>query len=198
MDIIKEAFVVFMTTEQDIPVNDETNSYDWLEWILDSINGQEDTAAIYTPDESQISLYMDDVHCLSVQVDFNDNSFYCTLPENISDEEFDEFKNKKETAELAMLLFSFMNLWEYEVLPSRNGIQYSRITINLTDTEVELSTKEVEVLEGILKRMAEDKGYEYDKIEAKNFEIELRGLVEPLEKEQTIDNEEESSDDEWI
>jgi hypothetical protein len=199
MDIIKEAFVEFMTTEQDIPMTDETNIYDWLEYMMSSINALDDVYTHYNSEETELMLFMHEKHCLSAQIDLEDNTFFCTLPQQQDD--LDNFENKKETAELAMLLFLFMNIWEYEILPLKSSKDFTSIVIALSDTKVELSMDEVKCLEGILQRMAEDKGYIYSKIEAKNFELELRGLIEPLENEQSIDadsSEEESSEDEWI
>lgn len=199
MDIIKEAFVQFMTTEQDIPITDEVNVYDWIEYMVASINALDDVYTHYNSEDSELMLFMHEKHHLSAQIDINDNTFYCTLPQQ--QEDLDKFENKKETAELAMLLFSFMNVWEYEILPLKSSNEYSTIVIALSDTKVELTVEEVKCLEGILERMAQDKGYIYSQIEAKNFEIELRGLIQPLENEQSIEtesSEEDSSEEEWI
>tara|TARA_R110001606_G_scaffold45770_5_gene118396 strand:- start:949 stop:1575 length:627 start_codon:yes stop_codon:yes gene_type:complete len=195
MDLIKEAFILFMTEEQDIPVNDFVTVESWVEFINKEMNLHEHVHATWyasEEDSSQVlgDFFAEDEHALSISVDKQKKVFFCTLmePEQAQDEK---------TGHMALLLFGLMSKWEHEHLPNLAFNKTPTINMFLSQTEIVLTKKEIETIQSILARMAQSEGYDYEEdLIEKSFELELRAKV--LGKTYKHSESEEDSVEEWI
>lgn len=190
MDLIREAFIVFMTEPQRVPLNEDVDMKTWVGWMVDEIDQIEYVSMVPESGYSKMHFFMQDELVLSIAIDEESNSFYCTLDE-------DKEQTRRETGEMAVILFNLMSKWEFEYLPNIGLDQPSYVQIFLSETNINLSTQEYETIENILKKMAKSKSLCYDNdLEEVAFELELRATIKNRSDVQ-LETEEESSE-EWI
>jgi hypothetical protein len=114
----------------------------------------------------------------------------------------------------AMFLINAHTEWETNVgLIEPDKTKYKEISLSISETYIMLQPHQQAVIYDLLEKIAKHYGFDYDQIENKNFELELRGLypldapikVQPQDQLATIEliaegdfEEESSSIDDWL
>ena len=113
-----------------------------------------------------------------------------------------------------MFLINAHTEWETNIgLVEPDETKYKEISLAISETYIMLQPHQQAVVYSILEKISNHYGFQYDLIENKNFEIELRGLypldapikVKPKDQLEKIEffqddhsEEESSSIDDWI
>lgn len=175
-DTMRSIMMHFLTKPQPIDYgkNSTATFEEWKLHCIDYINNIEEYEAYWDQINEAISIFYEHIDILNLRCDAKKNIFW--IESDHTDSEETEIKSR--LGKTAIYLLNATIAWETEQLPKYEIYENKeKISIFLSLTSVTLDDTEKETIIKILKRMAQDKGYVYDKMQNVSFEIELRGEV---------------------
>lgn len=220
--ITKMIFIDFLTQPQYVNIRGENTMKDYTDHMIKFLEETEmysaflDDNILYITEKNEYSNII-----LRVILDSEDLTFHI---ETGSEEGIDVTDDDmlKEVGACALFLLNAHTEWETNVgLIPYDKDKYKEISLPISNTTLILNPKEQTVIYSLLHKIAKAHGFNYDMIENKNFEIEIRGLYpldgpievssmenilesvieyidESEESEDENESEESSSIDEWI
>lgn len=216
-NITKMIFIDFLTQPQYVNIRGENTIQDYINHMISFLEQTEMYSAFF--DEGVLWITEKNTYSniiLRVIIDSEDNTFHI---ETGSDEGIDVTNDEtlKEVGACALYLLNAHTEWETDVgLIPYDTDKYKEISLAISNTTIMLNPEEQSVIYDLLHKIAVAHGFDYDLIENKNFEIEIRGLY-PLDgpiqmetiqdvmqsiveyEEDSQESEEDSSSiDEWI
>lgn len=217
-NLTKMIFIDFLTQKQYINIRGENTIQNYIDHIISFLKETEDydsffeEGTIYITEKNSYTSII-----LRMKIDSEEYSFVIETG-NDAGLDLDNPEELKTVGSCAMFLINAHTEWETNVgLIKPDKTKYKEIALPLSETYLMLQPHQQAVVYQVLKDICNQFGFEYNLIENKNFEIELRGLypldapikVKPQSDFATIeffnneeyseDSEEESSSiDDWI
>ena len=212
--LTKLIFMDFLTQKQFINIRGTNTIQSYIDHVISFLKDTdvydafyEDTILYVTEKDTYTSVI------LRVNINETEKSFQVETG-NDSGIDIQNPEELKVVGRCAMFLINAHTEWETNVgLVKPDKSKYKEITLPISETYIMLQPHQQAVIYSILETIAKHYGFEYDLIENKNFDLELRGLypldapikVKPQDQLATIqlieedDFEEESSSiDDWI
>lgn len=179
--ITKMIFIDFLTQPQYVNIRGEKTIQDYINHMINFLEQTEmysaffDDKIVYITEKNEYSNII-----LRVIIDMEDLTFHIeTGSEEGIDVKDDDML--KEVGACALFLLNAHTEWETNIgLVPYDKDKYKEISLAISNTTLILNPKEQAVIYSLLLKIAKAHGFNYDMIENKNFEIELRGLY-PLD-----------------
>jgi hypothetical protein len=179
--LTKLIFMDFLTQKQFINIRGTNTIESYIEHVIDFLKQTDIYDAFY---EDSI-LYVTEKNTytsviLRVNIDENEKSFQVETG-NDSGIDIENADELKVVGRCAMFLINAHTEWETNVgLVKPDKEKYKEISLPISETYIMLQPHEQAVVYNLLEQIAKHYGFQYDLIENKNFELELRGLY-PLD-----------------
>ena len=175
-DLVKIFFIDFMTNPQKYNLG-ESNFDVFIGHIIYQINSSKEFSAYYDSFDFNLLITKKDEESKPVlKVEFEQEKKEYIVLSPFDEKAMKEQSTIKAMGSAAICMMNAYTSWEIEELPKyiKEEARSKHINIFLSEVDVTLDEKEKEVIEGILKKMAEAKNYRYEALQKIAFEIELR------------------------
>ena len=212
--LTKMIFMDFLTQKQYVNIRGEHTIQNYVDHIISFLKDTESYDGFY---EDGILYITEKDTYTSVILRMNINESDKTFNIETGNDAGLDIENPEElkvVGRCAMFLINAHTEWETNVgLIKPDKTKYKEISLPISETYIMLQPHQQAIIYDLLETISQHYGFDYDQIENKNFELELRGLypldapikVQPQDQLATIeliadeDSEEESSSiDDWL
>lgn len=199
---IRQLIIDFMTKTQPIDYGENSTATFkvWKKFYINFINEIAEYEAYWNSLDECISIFFEHIDLMSIKFNEKKTGFWLESDHWSTDEPEIRLLLGKTVMQIlnATACWETEQLQKYEIFENKEDI-----SIFLSLTSVELTKEETETIQKILKRMAEDQDYVYEKMKNVSFEIELRAKVGESTKQNFVakakeEDEEDEDDFEWL